>query len=289
MAAFIPWDSQPFDVWAGLHARGTRVELDGLTTHYVEKGEGPPVILLHGFAYDSYLWAENIDALAARFKVYALDLWGWGYSTREPLDYGYDLYARQLRLFMDRLGLERASLVGQSMGGGTAIRFAVQHRERVDKLVLVDVAGLPNPMPWMAKVFRLPGLGEWLMSLGTDALRKRGLRDSFIHDPALITDDYVENVTRPQKIEKSSAVGLSILRRQFFDTLSEDIQHLARLDIPVLLVWGRQDRAIPLERGQELHRILPGSRLEVLDRAGHVPNFERAPEFNRLALEFLTA
>ncbi len=287
MSDYISWNSQPLDLWASKYARGTSVDLGGRKTHYLERGEGEPVILLHGFFYDSYLWAANIDALARSFKVYALDLWGCGYSTREPLDYGYPLYADQLLRFMDSLGIQRASLVGQSMGAGTAIQFCVQHRQRVGKLLLVSAAGLPNSLPLMAKFCNLPGVGEFVMGWRTDLLRKAALRDSFIHDKHLITDDYFENVTRPHKIANSTEASLAITRKQFFDKLSDEIGRLALMDVPALIVWGRQDRAIPLRCGEEMHRILKGSRLEILDNAGHVPNFERAEEFNRLALEFL--
>jgi len=287
MSDFIPWSSQPLDLWSSKYAQGNYIDLDGRRTHYIEKGEGEPVILLHGFNYDSYLWAENIDALAQRFKVYALDLWGFGYSTREPLDYGYQLYAEQVLLFMESLGIPSASLVGQSMGGGTAMLFCVQHRQRVNKLVLVDPAGLPNPLPLMAKFFNLKGVGEFFSGLKTDAIRKKGLRDLFIYNNELLTDDYFENATRSQKIENSTQVGMTILRKQFFDKLSDEISHLAEVDVPILLVWGREDQAIPLRVGQEMHRILKGARFEVLDNAGHVPNFERAEDFNRLAVNFL--
>jgi pimeloyl-ACP methyl ester carboxylesterase len=129
MPEFIPWNSQPLDLWADKYAQGKFIDLGGHKTHYIEKGEGEPLLLLHGFFYDSYLWEANVDALARHFKVYALDLWGCGYSTREPLDYGYPLYAEQVLLFMDKLGIKRASLAGQSMGAGTAILFCVQHRQ----------------------------------------------------------------------------------------------------------------------------------------------------------------
>ncbi len=287
MAEFIPWNSQPLDLWAGKYAQGKFIDLDGRKTHYIEKGEGEPVILLHGFFYDSYLWAANMDVLAQHFKVYALDLWGCGYSTREPLDYGYQLYADQVLLFMDSIGIQRASLVGQSMGGGTAIQFCVQHRQRVNRLLLVDAAGLPNSLPLMAKIFNLPRVGELFLGLNTDAIRKKGLGDSFIHNRDLITDSYFENVTRTQKIENSTEVGLTIIRKQFFDKLSDEIHRLAQMEVPVLIVWGREDKAIPLRCGQEMHRTLKGSRLEILDNAGHVPNFERAKEFNQLAVDFL--
>ena len=84
MAEFIPWNSQPLTVWADKYAQGDFIDLDGRRTHFIEKGEGKPIILLHGFFYDSCLWATNIDALGEHFKVYALDLWGFGYSTRAP-------------------------------------------------------------------------------------------------------------------------------------------------------------------------------------------------------------
>ncbi len=287
MSEFIPWNSQPLDVWASKYAQGKFIDLDGRKTHYIEKGEGSPVILLHGFFYDSYLWAANIDALAENFKVYALDLWGFGYSTREPLDYDYQLYVDQVLLFMDSLGISRASLVGQSMGGGTAILFCVQYRERVNKLLLVAPAGLPNPLPLTVKFFKLPGIGEFFLGLNSNALRRKNLKDFWIHNAELLTESYFENVTRFHKIDKTTEVLLTILRKQFFYKLSDEINCLAQMEVPILLVWGREDKAVPLRCGQEMHRILKGSRLEIVDNAGHVPNFEGAEKFNQLAVDFL--
>lgn len=286
MPEFIPWNSQPLDLWAAKYAQGKFVDLKGRRTHYIEKGVGKPILLLHGFFYDSYLWAANIDALAVHFKVYALDLWGCGYSTREPLDYGYQLYAEQVLLFMDRLGIQSASLVGQSMGAGTAILFCVQHRQKVDKLLLVDAAGLPNPLPITGKFLNLPGVGEFFLGLNTDAIRRAGLKDSFIHNQELLTESYFENVTRSHKIKGSTEAALTIQRKQFFDKLSDEIHQLAKIEVPIL-VWGREDKATPLPGGLEMHRILKGSRLEILENAGHVPNYERAEQFNQLAVDFL--
>src|SRR5260370_15518544 len=102
-------------------------------------------------------WDRVLDALALKFRVYALDLLGFGYSSRlESGDYSYSLYAEQVRQFMDALGLTTASVVGHSTGGGTAIQFAVQHPERVDKLILVDSAGLPPPPSRAAPNYPLP-------------------------------------------------------------------------------------------------------------------------------------
>jgi len=117
MRKFIPWDSQPLETWSENHAPGRIVDLDGRRTHYVEAGQGPPVILIHGFNHDLNTWNANIDAFSRCFKVYAVDLWGSGFSTRTPMDYGFPLFAEQIRSFMDYLDIPRAHLVGHSMGG----------------------------------------------------------------------------------------------------------------------------------------------------------------------------
>ncbi|MBL7208964.1 MAG: alpha/beta fold hydrolase [Dehalococcoidia bacterium] len=287
MPEFIRWNSQPLDVWAQKYAQGKFIDLAGRATHYIEKGEEEPVILLHGFFYDSYLWASNIDVLAEKFKIYALDLWGFGYSTREPMDYGYQLYVDQVLMFMDSLGIQRASLVGQSMGGGTAILFCVQHRQRVNKLLLVDPGGMPNPLPLAGKFLTLPRVGEFLVGLSTNAVRRKYLADFFVHNKGLITEGYFENVTRFHKIKGTTEALLMILRKHFFDKLSDEIRRLAQMDVPILIVWGREDKAIPLRCGEEMHRILKGCRLEIIDDAGHVPNYERPEVFNQLAMDFL--
>ena len=287
MIGFIPWNSQPLEDWASKHAPGNFIELDGLSTHYIEKGSGEPVILLHGFFFDSYMWNKNIDVLAERYKVYAFDLWGFGYSTREPLDYGYPLYTNQLRKFMDALEIPKASLIGQSMGGGTIINFSVSNRERVNKIILVDAAGMPTRLPIMGRISNLPKVGEFLFGLNNNFIRRMTLGNSFLHNKQIITEEYVEYATRFHKIKGSTEVMLSITRKQFFDTLIEEIKKLSLLDVPTLIVWGREEKSIPLAVGEEMHKILKGSRLEILDQAGHCAHDDQSTLFNKLALDFL--
>ncbi len=289
MAEFIPWNSQPLDEWAKKYAKGKFIKLDGYSTHYIEKGEGEPVILIHGFLYDSYMWNKNIDALADKFKVYAIDLWGFGYSTRDPMDYGYQLYANQLLKFMDALDIQKASLIGQSMGGGTSIFFSVNHRDRVNKLILVDPAGMPNPLPLIGKITNLPKIGEFLLRLKSDFYRKMVLSTTFIYDKEFVTESYFENVTRFHKIKGTIEILLKILRKQFFHTLSDEIHRLGEMDVPILIIFGRQDKAVPLERGKEMHNILRGSQIEIFENAGHCPHDEQSQKFNQLAVDFLSS
>jgi pimeloyl-ACP methyl ester carboxylesterase len=287
MPGFIPWNSQPLEVWTTKHASGQIIELDGLPTHYIEKGSGEPVILIHGFFFDTYMWNKNINVLAERFKVYAIDLWGFGYSTREPLDYGYPLYTKQLLKFMDTLDIPRASLIGQSMGGGTIINFTVSNQDRVDKIVLVDPAGMPNRLPIMGRITNLPKLGELIYNLNVNFTRKMTLKSTFLHNKHIITDEYFENATRFHKIKGTTEAMLYITRKQFFDTLIEEIKALSLINVPTLIVWGREEKAIPLNTGQEMHKILKGSRFEIIDEAGHCPHDDQSDRFNRLTLDFL--
>ncbi len=288
MAEFIPWNSQPLFHWSKKYATGKFIKLDGYLAHYIEKGEGEPVILIHGFGWDSYLWSKNIDVLAEKFKVYALDLWGFGYSSREPVDYGYPQYADQLFKFMDSLNIKRASLVGQSMGGGTCVLFCTQHRERVNRMILLSAAGLPNPLPLIGKIASLPVIGEFLAGFRGNYYGKIIL-NTIIYNKELITDSDFELITRFQKIEGTREVSLKILRKQFWGTLSEEIHKLGEMDVPVLIVWGRQDKSIPVALGRQMHTILKTSHLEVLDSAGHCANFEQPEIFNRLAINFLSS
>lgn len=288
MAKFIPWNSQPLDDWSMKYARGKFVKLDGLKTHYIEAGEGDPVIMIHGYFYDTHSWDGNFQALAKHYRVFALDLWGFGYSTRQDLDFGYPLYARQLDLFMDAMGLEKAALIGQSMGGGTIVSYAVNHGpERVDKAVLVDPAILPNKLPLMGKIGNLPLVGELMFGMNSDFLRKKTLGNTFIHNREHITPAYFEKVTRFHKVENSTAIMLKILRKQFFHTLDEEIEQYARLDIPTMIVAGRQSAGIPIKLSIRVHDIVKGSRLEIYDQAGHCPHDEHPERFNQDVLDFL--
>lgn len=285
--SFVAWNSQPLEAWAERYAKGTTIDLDGHRTHYLEFGHGSPVILLHGFFYDSYFWDSNAASLAARWKVYAVDLWGFGYSSRAPMAYGYELYAKQVLLFMDALQLPRTALIGQSLGAGIAMMIAAQHPTRVSKLVLAAPAGLPNPLPFSAQLFCLPLVGEWLAGLPTNRVRRWLYQRYLFHDGIAVTEAHFDEATRFQKIRGTTEASLSILRRRFFDSLSGLMPQLAQRRIPTLIVWGREDRSIPVDRGVKLRALLPHARLEIVEGAGHAVNVEAAEPFNRLLTAFL--
>jgi pimeloyl-ACP methyl ester carboxylesterase len=251
-------------------------------------GSGEPVILVHGFNYDSYTWVNNMEVLASEHKVYALDLWGSGFSTRELMDYSFELFAHQLLLFMDALKISKTSLVGHSMGGGTLIYFSLHHPSRVEKLILVNSVGISSPLPLRGKLFQLPYIPEFLLGLKTNYIRQKNLEDNWIFNKRLLTDSYFEEASRFQKIKDSTKIQLSILRKEFFNTLDEEIRQLGQKKIPTIIIWGKEDTSVPLRSGEEMHRLMPGSRFEIIDNAGHLSNFDQSTVFNELVTDFLS-
>lgn len=287
MNDFIPWNSQSLTEWRSKYAHGEFKDLGGRSTHYVQRGEGEPVILIHGFNMDLNTWTHNIDALAANNSVYAFDLWGMGYSTREQMDPGFPLYTEQLLRFMDALGIDKATLVGHSIGGGIAINFATHYPDRVEKLVLVDSTGIPNPLPLRSKFFTLPGVGEFLLSINNNYFRRKNIKDIWLHEKDRLTDEAFDELTRCQKVEGSTEILLQILRKDFFHTLSKEINQLSLLNIPTLIIWGRHDASIPVEIGEEMYHILEGSQFEVVENGGHMPSWDSPEQFNQAVLAFL--
>jgi len=173
------------------------------------------------------------------------------------------------------------------MGGGTATYFAVHHPDRVDKLILVDAAGMPNPLPLLGRITNLPLVGELMYGIKDNSMRRLALKKNWIYDKSYLTESYFENATRFHKVKDSSKVMLTILRKQFFHTLPDEIKILGQMNIPILIVWGRHDTAIPLTCGREMHALLRGSLLEIFEEAGHCPHDEAWVPFNRKVIEFM--
>jgi len=291
MTKFIAWNSQPADSWADRYAEGQRIQIDGLATHYIQKGtlvaDRPPVILLHGYGYDSSMWSLNIDCLAQFTQVIALDLWGFGYSGRDAVEFGYPLYVEQIKRFMQVMALDKAIFVGHSLGAGAALSFACEYPQHVSKLVLCSAYGLPNSAPLSSRLLATPILGSLLLNWPGDGVLKKIIDTHLYQDVESLGNTFFNAVTWSQKIKGSSMVVQNVEKRRFFDSLSDEIHHLEDLEIPVSLVWGRQDKVVPFTRGEHMQRVIPGAELTILEEAGHLCNIDQAEQFNQEVVDFL--
>jgi len=239
---------------------------------YFEAGQGPAVILLHGMGGVKESWLGNFGALAAGYHVYAIDQIGFGHSDKPLLDYKIATFVDFLYAFMQAQNIGKATLVGNSFGGWIALDFAIQHAGMVEKLVLVDAAGLA----WLRPI---PDLNP------SSTAATRRLIESVFYDKKMISDDAVLQVFTDRMRNND---GYTIQRTVAgFATPQFEDSKLASIHVPTLVMWGRQDELIPLASGEKLRDGIGGAKLVVFEQCGHVPQIEKSDQFNRALLEFL--
>ncbi len=268
------------------------IRVGGINTRYWTAGEkGSAVVLVHGLGGFIENWVHNIDALAQRHRVYAMDLVGFGRSDKTPLTRDLNVLVRFINDFIGTLGIEKASLVGNSLGGGLVLAFALEYPEKVEKLVLIGNAGMGRGVIRGVIFCSLPFIGELLVR--PSFKRVAGLWQKIVNDSSLITPELVDLtyrlIAQPGAREALLAAlraGINLFGQR--DKLTRQI--LARLNTlkaPTLVIWGRQDRIIPVAHARIAVAKIPGARLELFDRCGHMPMFEYPEKFNQLVLDFL--
>ncbi len=255
---------------------GNSVRVFGANLHYVDAGSGSVVVLLHGLADDVGVWESVMPALAAKHRVIALDQIGFGRSDKPLLGYRAGTFVDFLDGFLNELKIDRASLVGNSLGGWIAANFALAHPERIDRLVLCDAAGyaaVPKTMdPRALNALRLASR-EDIRYLGPLTFHnKRFYEDVDLAFKQRVTagDNYTVNQLLDSMIRGEDALD----------------GRLGAIHKPTLIVWGREDKLIPLNFAERFHKEITGSRLEVIDDCGHMPHVECADKFNHALLKF---
>jgi 2-hydroxy-6-oxonona-2,4-dienedioate hydrolase len=256
----------------------------GFKLHYLEAGRGAPVVLLHGLGGDGSRWGPNIEPLAKDFHVFALDQIGFGESDKPLANYHTGMLAEFLVGFMKAAGIAKASLVGNSMGAGVALYTAVHFPGVVDRIVLADGGGYRS-----AAGAATPPTPE--------ALRRRQLQNSvtrdetreffriLFHDKSLVTEKMVD-----EQLTLRLRAAFTITKMQEAGergSLSE--QEVRAVKAPTLVVWGKYDELANPAGAERLEKAIPGARKAIIDNCGHMPQLERADEFNRLVREFLLA
>ncbi|HWS55547.1 MAG TPA: alpha/beta fold hydrolase [Pyrinomonadaceae bacterium] len=253
----------------------------GQKIHYVDVGSGPVVVLLHGLGGNTTNWAFNTLPLSQKFRVIVPDQVGFGKSDKPLVNYRVGTYVDFLDKFLAGLKVERASLVGNSMGGWIAAAYALRHPSKVERLVLVDAAGFAPP-----KEFDLAALSGLNPSTRDDMKRLAGM---VFYNPLMKSDAAIDMLLT-QRLSAGDGYTIQSLVESIHR--GEDMLDgkLAALKQPVLIVWGREDGLTPLAReGEKFRRGIPHAELVVFEQCGHVPQVEKAAEFNAAVLKFLGA
>ncbi|MGI8641965.1 MAG: alpha/beta fold hydrolase [Pyrinomonadaceae bacterium] len=267
------------------------VEVDGATVHYQEFGDAahPTLILIHGYTASTYVWHTVAPMLAdENFHVIAVDLLGFGFSEKPAwFEYSIVSQTRMIERFMDRLGIGRATLVGNSYGGAVASTLALDYPERVEKLVLVDAVindEIKNRP--ILKLASVAGVGKIIAPFLLDSKRFLRYRMKGTLAPQnhhLITQERVDSIHRPLSAADAHHSVLSSARNWDACRIEEDAY---LINHPTLIIWGEEDKIIPLHNGEKLNREILNSRLVVLNDCGHVPQEEKPERFVELVSEF---
>lgn len=271
------------------HAR-----IHGHDVRYRMAGKGPVILLIHGMAGSSRTWLDVMKVLARDYTVIAPDLLGHGESAKPMGDYSLGAYASGLRdLLVGSLGIEGATLVGQSLGGGVAMQLAYQHPELCERMVLVASGGLGREVSWVLRALTLPGAEYVIPPLFPRFARRAGekvmrfFRDRGVRAPhiAEMWNAYASLTETPNRHAFIRTV------RAVIDPGGQTVSARDRLylaaHIPTMIVWGDRDDIIPVTHAHATHALLPQSRLEIFEGAGHFLHVEHPLRFAELLRDFV--
>jgi len=245
----------------------------GQPIQYYEAGRGRALVLLCNLGWDSHAWSQNFAPLAHDHHVIALDLPGTGGSAKPLIDYKMDTWTDFIAEFLRRKGIPKATVVGAVMGGALAVQFALDHPEMSEGIV----CAASNSGPGKHEGGTAPQ--NWPSLAGV----RRGLLASF-HDKSLVTDPLVR-ARFEQRLRAGD--GYTVQRHLSDHRPPYTVEELSAIKVPVLFIWCREDEVTPLSWGEDYAAAVPGARLKVLDRCGHLPNLEQPAAFDQAVLEFL--
>ena len=271
-----------------------KIEVEGLPTRYLTAGGGPPLLLLHGVGDNAFDWQWVMPALAYTYQVYALDLPGSGGSAKPLPDYSPAFFTRFAAAFLDALGVERAAVVGNSLGGLVGLRLALSDPERVAALGLVSSGGLGREVTYALRSLALPGYGKLAVAWGKrrpGALQRALGRSALLFArPWRVPREWIKEQYRLARLPGFLEAQLATLRAQVGPRGQREVlvNRLSHLKVPTLVVWGARDRVLPYSQGQEAAARLPEGTLELVPDCGHAPHVEQPERFASGLGEFLS-
>jgi pimeloyl-ACP methyl ester carboxylesterase len=263
---------------------GEYIDLEGIRMHYIEKGEGFPVVLVHGVGQSLYTWRNNIEALSEHFHVYAPDLLGHGYSDKPDIEYTISDHANMILAFMDALRIERAHIIGFGTGGTFALDFMIRNPERAEKAVIISPGGMTKNHPFYVRMLGSSFFGKVFIGMLNQSTVRRLLEETYF-DQTGVEDKIVEEYTRPLMSGEAKSVILRCIGA--YDDAGV-LENLRLVEHPVLMFWGEDDQWHVIAMAELFHSALKNSELITIRNCGHMLHEEKFEKFNETVLEFLS-
>jgi pimeloyl-ACP methyl ester carboxylesterase len=264
----------------------------GVKINYYEAGQGPPVILLHGFGGCAYSWRFLAPALAQDHRVFTIDLKGYGLSDKpEDGNYAVSDQAEMVTTFIRSKNLHDLVIMGHSMGGGVTLMSYLKVREdkpaRIKSLVLVDSAGYPQKLPWFIWLAKLPGFGAVGGKLVSPRFAAYLVLKKCYYDDDKITQEQIDNYAYYGSLPGAREAVVQTARQIVPADLDVLVVHYKTISVPVLIIWGKEDEVVPLAVGKNFKRDIPNSEMVILPKCGHMPPEEEPGETTRIVKAFL--
>ena len=264
------------------------IDAGGVRTRYLEAGrpDAPAVVFIHGTGGHLETFNRNVFEHARHFRVLALDMVGHGFSSKPDHPYEIRHYVEHLDRFLTAVGVDKAHLHGESLGGWIVAQYAIDHPERVDRLVLNTAGGLNTDEQVMQRVYTVTMNAVRNASLET--VRKR--LEWLVHDPLDIPDDLVELRLAIYSQPGFERAMENILCLQHMDIRMRNVltdESLSRIRAETLVIWTEHDPTAPVATGERFAKAIPNARLVVLEGCAHWPQWEATPVFNKLHIDFL--
>ncbi len=267
-------------------------DYQGVKINYYEAGQGPPVILLHGFGASAYSWRFLGPALAKDHRVFTLDLKGYGLSAKpEDGKYAISDQADMVAEFIRTRDLHDLVVIGHSMGGGVTLMTYFEVREdnpaRIKKLVLIDSTGYPQKMPWFIWLAKAPVLGSVGGKLVSPRFATAQVLKKCYYHKDRITDEQIDTYAYYGSLPGAREAVIATAQQIVPEDMEAVTARYKSISVPVLIIWGAEDEVVPLSVGHNFKRDIPNSELVILPKCGHIPPEEEAQETNRLITQFL--
>jgi pimeloyl-ACP methyl ester carboxylesterase len=256
-------------------------------------GEGPPVVLIHGMLNSSSHWQAVALDLAREHTVLAPDLIGHGDSAAPRGDYSLGAHAASVRDLMAAIGIDRATIVGHSLGGGVAMQFFYQFPQRVERLVLISSGGLGHEVSPLLRTAALPGVAALLTAVRPRLLGALWAIGRLLREREVAAGVYLQAIARALRPLENAPARAAFLHtlRSVIDVHGQRVSATDRLylleSMPTLIVWGERDNTIPIEHGRRAHEAIPHSILRTLPAAAHFPHLEDPQGLAALLREFI--
>ena len=260
------------------------ININGISINYVNKGNGVPLLLIHGHAESLYIWRHNIDELSKHFNVFALDLKGFGRSDKpENTDYSIQAMSNLIINFMNALKIGPAVLVCHSFGGKIGIQCILDHPLKFKGLVLLGSAVGKFKIWRLFKTMTVKGMGEMMIRMINRRTVKSILKNLHYKDYQ-VSEEEITEFLEPNKTPGGRKAFLSYLR-EFLKAEDYYMQHIKKISLPVLIIWGKNDEFISSDHGVLIHEKLENSKLEILEDCGHNSQEDQSIIVNNLIIE----